>query len=237
MKTRLLLLWFLIFLFACQYDTSRLSPPDSRPIGDPVVPPPPPFDLDKHLANYEDLKIQVRQERKNLQPKTLTHAQDYLFDILTDSIFPYWNQTTWDFNGITETPRKGDIACGYFVTTTLRDVGISVQRYKLAQQAATNIVKKLCEPTSFKRFNALEKLQNHLQKQEGNHIFVIGLDYHVGFVVKENNNLFFVHSNYINRAGVIKEPLHTSQAIDASNAYVIGNLLTNKSLIQKWLGS
>src|SRR5215212_694349 len=37
-------------------------------------------------------------------------------NIVYDSIIPYWIGTKWNFNGITEVPQKGSIACGYFVT-------------------------------------------------------------------------------------------------------------------------
>lgn len=37
---------------------------------------------------------------------------------ITQKVFPYWYGTKWDFNGTTEMPQEGSIACGYFVTTT-----------------------------------------------------------------------------------------------------------------------
>lgn len=195
------------------------------------------LDTAQHLQNYVNLKAEIKRDRSIAQTNrhNVDQAKDYLFEILTDSIFPYWYGTTWDFNGITQTPRKGDIACGYFVTTTLRDAGIKLQRYKLAQQGAADIAKKLCAPNSIKWFNDVESLSSHLTNKGNDQIYVIGLDYHVGFVVRENGENFFVHSNYINRSGVIREKLEDSRAIGASNAYVIGNLLENKTLLETWL--
>lgn len=195
------------------------------------------LDTAKHLEKYQLLKQAIGERRGDARKngQTTKEARDYLFEILSDSIFPYWYGTTWDFNGITQTPRKGDIACGYFVTTTLRDVGIQLQRYKLAQQGAADIAKKLCEPNSIKWFKSVESLANHLESKGENQLYVIGLDYHVGFVLRENGESYFVHSNYIDRMGVIREKLESSAAIGASKAFVVGNLLENEDLLRAWL--
>ena len=71
----------------------------------------------------------------------------------------------------------------------------------------------------------------HRGEQE---IYVLGLDYHVGFVVREGEEVYFVHSDYIGRSGVKREKLNESRAIQASKSYVIGSLTTNKSLLKKW---
>jgi hypothetical protein len=46
-----------------------------------------------------------------------------------------------------ETPGRGEIACGYFVSTVLRDAGFGVERVRLAQQASERIVRTLSAPT------------------------------------------------------------------------------------------
>src|SRR4029453_1954809 len=61
-------------------------------------------------------------------------SKQALINNIRDSLFVCWYGTAWDFNGITEEPGKGKIACGYFVTTILRDLGIPVKRYKHAQR-------------------------------------------------------------------------------------------------------
>src|SRR5690606_907796 len=57
---------------------------------------------------------------------------------LLNEIIPYWYGTEWDFEGHTAIPNEGKIACGYFVSTTLRDMGLNINRYKLAQQHGLN---------------------------------------------------------------------------------------------------
>lgn len=227
MKTYTLLFYGLTFvLTACFNEQSPISN---------VIPSifKPQLDTLAHLRGYELLQEKISRDKKQFSTQP-NEAENYFFDILNDSIFGYWMQTPWDFNGHTDTPRKGEIACGYFVTTTLRDMGVHLQRYKLAQQSASVIVEKLCEPNSMKRYASLEKLNDYLANRSEREIYILGLDYHVGFVVREEE-VYFVHSDYIGRTGVKREKLKGSQAIRASQSYVIGSLTTNKNLIQKWV--
>jgi len=193
----------------------------------------PKLDTLAHLRGYELLQEKIKREKIAFRQEP-TEAHDYFFDMLNDSIFGYWMQTPWDFNGHTDTPRKGEIACGYFITTTLRDMGVQLQRYKLAQQAASVIAEKLCEPGSMKRYASLEKLNNYLAGRAEREIYVLGLDYHVGFVVRDGGESYFVHSDYIGSSGVKREKLNDSRAIHASESYVIGSLTANRKLLKKW---
>lgn len=194
----------------------------------------PKLDTLAHIRGYELLQEKIKRGKVAFRQNP-AEAHDYFFEMLNDSIFGYWMQTPWDFNGHTDTPRKGEIACGYFVTTTLRDIGVRLQRYKLAQQAASVITEKLCEPTSMKRLASLEKLNNYLESRGEQEIYILGLDYHVGFVVREDGESYFVHSDYIGSSGVKREKLNDSRAIHATESYVIGSLTANKKLLKEWL--
>ncbi len=193
-----------------------------------------PFDTAAHIRQYELLQEKIKTKKADFRGNPIA-AKQYFFDVLNDSIFYYWMETGWDFNGHTDTPRKGDIACGYFVTTTLRDMGVELQRYKLAQQAASVIVEKLCTPNSIQRYGSLEKLEAYLAQQAEQEIFILGLDYHVGFVVRDAGLNYFVHSDYIGRSGVKRELLRESAAIGASASYMVGNLSGNVGLLGAWV--
>lgn len=198
------------------------------------------FNSENHDNNYKNLKHRVKKLKSNLSQKDntaekLTQGKELFAHLLVDSIFNYWYGTTWDFNGHTKTPRNGEIACGYFITTTMKDVGIKLNRIKLAQQASSEIIKKLCKGNTIQLFSDLEKLKSYLSDLKNNEVLILGLDYHVGFVVKRNGENYFIHSNYISREGVIKETLATSAAIRNSNIYMIGNVSRNDELILKWL--
>ncbi len=199
------------------------------------------FDIAEHQKNYTQLKKRIEDYKGMLKNSRMTEdlklkrAQNYISNTLIDSIIPYWIGTKWDFNGISPEPRKGEIACGYFVSTTLRDVGVNLNRYKVAQKAASEIVKELCAPTSIKNLSSLDKLNDYLSEVKDGELLIVGLDFHVGFIFKNEGKSFFAHSNYINREGVIVEELNASQAIQASNAYYVGNVTKNISLTKKWL--
>ncbi len=55
-------------------------------------------------------------ERVHSSPKTSAA----LFTYLDKDMPAYWDDTTWDFYGMSRIPGEGEIACGYFVTTCSR---------------------------------------------------------------------------------------------------------------------
>ncbi|WP_230679026.1 hypothetical protein, partial [Streptococcus pneumoniae] len=60
-----------------------------------------------------------------------------------EQLTPYWIGTPWDYNGITQIPNRGYIACGYLVTTILRDAGVQINRVKMAQCASEQMISSL----------------------------------------------------------------------------------------------
>lgn len=200
-----------------------------------------PFNLQAHVEDYKQLKARVDDFKttsfKNSplnEEEKIEFAKVYIEKILVDSIFPYWLDTPWDFNGHTENPRDGEIACGYFVSTTLRDVGFKINRYRVAQKGATDIIKVFCEDKDIRRFTSLDKLRSHLATATENDILIIGLDYHVGFIIRRAGQHYFAHSNYFDDKVVI-EKIEESVALKHTNSYVLGNLSANDALIKKWM--
>lgn len=202
------------------------------------------FDIEAHLLAYGTAKNRIHEERLDYEkewkatpqdlPKLQKKAKDYLYHTLTDSIFAYWYGTTWDFNGITEKPRKGKIACGYFVTTTLEHCGFTLPRVKLAQQAASIIIRTLCLNESIETFNQLESLKAYLDTQpEG--IYIVGLDTHVGYLWNTRQKLYFVHASYSGNKQVSKELWNESVVLGKSKLFVVGNLLDNMELMNHWI--
>lgn len=153
------------------------------------------------------------------------------YHTMVDSIFPDWMGTKWDFNGISNTPKKGEIACGYFVSTTLKHAGFNLNRYHLAQQAAAVIINAICKSTV--NYNTHNHLFNALLKAGDNKLYVLGLDYHVGFLAVEKGVVYFIHSDYVN-GKVVREKASASVAFHNSNAYVVGELTNNINLFQQW---
>ena len=159
------------------------------------------------------------------------NSESFYF-IMTDSVFPDWMGTKWDFNGISNVPGKGMIACGYFVSTTLKHIGFNLNRYKLAQQGASTVVDVLCGKDKMRSVLESDIIQN-LENLGNNRLYVVGLDYHIGFLAVENNQVYFIHSDYF-KGKVVREKADNSISFSSTNAYVYGELTNNQSLFTKW---
>lgn len=186
-------------------------------------------------TDYETFKSSVLEHKAALAGHPHNDVSEYFFHLVNDDIYAYWLGTPWEFYGMTRTPQKGTIACGYFVTNTLADLGLKIERIKLAQCASGEMIKVLC--TDIHTFSQFKKLQSFLDAQPVNSIFIIGLDYHTGYIVKDSTGSYFLHSNYINNQGVVKEKIETSRALVNNKIFMIGSLTGNKTLLKRWIES
>ncbi len=162
----------------------------------------------------------------------LKEAGNALRIALGDKLYPSWYGTEWDFNGITESPGQGKIACGYFVSTTLKHAGLKLNRYKLAQQYSHSIVKSVC--TALVTFYEFEKMLAYLHQQPDD-LYVVGLDNHVGIIRKKGEAVYFIHSSYVFPSYVLSEQAQSSALLGSSSLYVLGNMTSNPALLKAWL--
>lgn len=172
------------------------------------------------------------QQNMLLKDSLISLHQTYLDHLIVETIFPYWYGTPWEFNGYSNIPGKGEIACGYFVSTPLKHIGYNWNRYRLAQQDATTIIKKIAD-------NNIQFFRNHTStdfikkvKKIENGLYVLGLDSHVGFLYKTDNDIRIIHSSYYGKTCVINEQAANCTALEHSNSYVIGRLNTKENLIK-----
>ncbi|MAS93260.1 MAG: hypothetical protein CMO55_08695 [Verrucomicrobiales bacterium] len=166
----------------------------------------------------------------------LDEARKELLRFFAEDCFPAWYGTKWDFNGTTEVPGEGEIACGYFVSTTLQDAGFRMNRYRVAQQASQKIIEVFSNRDSIMVMVAkpVEEVATHI-RESGPGIYIVGLDTHVGFVMNHNGELRFVHSSYYKPDAVVKsEPLVGRNPLADSNYRVVGKILSDQ-MIEKWL--
>ncbi len=167
--------------------------------------------------------------------KIIEETRTYLTKVIVKDIFKQWYGTKWDFNGTTRTPQKGEIACGYFVTTVLVDVGFKIPRIKWAQSASEVFIKKLA-PNNLKRFTdrPISEVKKYLFAA-GDGLYLVGLDNHVGFVLVDGKSISFIHSNYYYpEVGVMKEDISTKNPLKDSHYRIFGKLLTDEMVIN-WL--
>lgn len=199
---------------------------------------------------YEDYGIvlydtvsytQRKQEAKSLRDKLAKAYQAEEISIvdvgiefenfLLQKIFPHWYGTDWDFEGHTNVPNEGFVACGYFVSTTLRHMHVQLNRYHLAQQAASNGAKSLAvDQHNVTWYNEIEDFQDKLE--EG--LYSVGLSNHVGFLYKKKGKLFFIHSNYMDDVEVMVQSAKESLPFTSSGVFVLVRV-GNAALMQKWL--
>jgi hypothetical protein len=150
-----------------------------------------------------------------------------------------WLGTPWDFDGTSDTPGEGGIACGYFVATVLRDAGFKLDRYRLAQQPSENILRSFlpreaCRLTVGQDYEAFAA--GLAVAERG--IYVVGLDTHVGFVVVEEEGGFrFIHSSGSRPWCVVDEDLDSAAVLRRSHWRMLGHLTGDEAVIRRWLSA
>jgi len=192
------------------------------------------------LESYESVKTSIRVQKSTLAEEILgIDSLSVLFKVsLLNRIIPYWEGTEWSFEGHTAIPGKGEIACGYFVSTTLKDAGLNLNRYKLAQQSPVDealslaINSQVIEITGDSGEDMIKEINNSLP--EGIHF--IGFDAsHVGYILKEKGQLYLIHSNYLGSTGVEIEQIENSAVFASYNRYYLTTLSTNENFLRSWI--
>ncbi|MFN6947000.1 MAG: hypothetical protein ACK4ND_18805 [Cytophagaceae bacterium] len=187
-------------------------------------------------ANISQLKQDLKSkfERNELSMDSISKV---FTEVMVEKLIPYWYGTVWDFEGHTNTPGEGFIACGYFVSTTLQHVGININRYKLAQQAPIHEAKSLAMGMNVMVLDTLEftKAMDFLKSTLDDGLYFIGLSNHVGYLLKKRGELFFLHSSYVAPAKVVVERALDSWPMQVSYVFIISPLSDNEKLMRAWL--
>ncbi|MBK9982643.1 MAG: hypothetical protein IPP15_09480 [Saprospiraceae bacterium] len=191
-------------------------------------------------TSYSASKKFVTTSKSRIRFDRITDdSLSHLFtNLLTEKIIPYWLGTLWSFEGHTSVPGSGEIACGYFVSTTLQDVGFNLNRYKFAQLLPINEAKTLSMgmPLLEINNNSTAERIDILKRSLKEGIYFIGFDHsHVGYIQKKNGELFVIHSNYISAKGVVIEKIEESQVFSYYDRIYIAEISTNVPLLKKWL--
>jgi hypothetical protein len=161
-------------------------------------------------------------------------ARGAVLGAITRELLPAWFGTPWEFYGASQTPGTGSIACGYLVSTVLAQAGFRVERVRMAQQPAEYIVKTLVPARKTWRFSnrPVEEVVRRVRR-EGEGLYLVGLDYHVGFLWNDGAQVWMCHSSYLGTAEVLCEDALTSPAM-VSGYHVVGRLLED-GMMEAWL--
>lgn len=194
------------------------------------------------LESYRTARGELEAHRVELQAlfkkdptKARLDARSSLLSYLETSAFPAWTGTKWDFYGTSTTPREGTIACGYFVTTVLEQAGFKLERVHLAQQASAVLVSSMARGTKVDWLRPADSADavKQIHERFGDGLYVVGFDFHVGFLRLDGERAAFCHSSFIEPGAVTCEDPVPSGAF-ASNVYVVANAL-NDRVLDDWI--
>lgn len=224
MVMRKYILPVLLFISSCQNrpsEKTKIIAAASATTNTTVFTKPPfPFNYDWQKQRCQEL-YELNKKRR------LPETERKFISFLTDSLLPCWYGTPWDFNGITQVPQQGKIACGYFVTTTLRDAGMNINRVKLAQCVSQNLLWDLCR--NFKKFSdkSLEYFVKDVEKT-GYGLYIVGLDNHTGYIFHDGKDVWFIHSGVYPPKCALKEKAINSLTLKNSRYRVFGRIVFDK---------
>ena len=225
----LLLLASQTFLINCTHKENKITAEKQKPPS-PVI----------TKINYDSCKKVIvlnKQKQKPLWGSISKTEKEKIFTTaVTETIIPGWIGTTWNFNGTSEKPQQGSIACGYFVTTILRDAGLSLARIKLAQCASEQMIVSLVQSKYIRRFSNV-KMKDFMQsiQDQGYGLYIVGLDNHTGFIYNDGKDIHFIHSTFVGTRNVQKEKATTSWILDQSKYRVLGKISTDEKVLERWI--
>lgn len=188
---------------------------------------------------YEAAVARLAEKRVELaaapEKQRLERARAALLAAFDEQLFPAWEGTPWDFYGTSETPKEGKIACGYYVSTLLRDAGFKVERVKLAQQASEKIVKTFASEGEIQRFRdvAPAEVVKQVRAKHGPGLYVVGLDYHAGLLRITREGALLCHAAVLGPAHALCEKAETSPGM-VSAYHVVGPALSD-ARVRDWL--
>jgi hypothetical protein len=220
---------FLISLTNCSQKENK-NPSQARVIKEPTI----------AAINYDSCKnvilLSKQKQKAGWLHITKPEKEKIFTKAVAETIIPGWIGTAWDFNGTTEKPQKGSIACGYFVTTVLRDAGLNLARVKLAQCASEQMITSLVQPKYIHRFSnvTMEVFMQSIKKQ-GYGLYIVGLDNHTGFIYNDGKEIYFIHSTFIGTRNVQKENAATNWILEKSKYKVLAKISTDEKVLERWI--
>lgn len=192
------------------------------------------YDIIKDKIENQRLAFQFRignaasEEEKN---SIIVEAQDYLSKVMVSDIAPSWYGTPHDYNGASNKPGDGKIACGYFVSTVLNHLGFRFDRKLLGRQNSPYIIEAFSHPTLVKT----TWLQDYNEfvadiKADGPGVYIVGMDRHVGFVAYDGDKLAFIHSYKT----VQSQPINERSLLSISKWRMMGKTF-GFALVAQWI--
>ncbi|MCB1132337.1 MAG: hypothetical protein KDN05_14505 [Verrucomicrobiae bacterium] len=196
---------------------------------------------------YETLKTELERWRRELaarykaarNPKEredAVHDARVVLETTLPEMMRCWLGTPWDFNGTAEGPGGGKIACGYFVSTVLRDAGFRLDRYRLARQPSSKIIHSFLPKTKCALDVGIpyDAFAREMETAEPG-IYLTGLDTHVAFIVVDSKGFRFIHASGSKPWCVVDEDRDHAGVLQRSKWRMRGNLTADEAVILRWI--
>ena len=212
-------------------------------------PAPDPAAYEAALARIEARRVALARrlaaaEGGAAREEVRSEARTYVLAALREVVFPAWMGMPWGL-GPNSTPLRPhapgtEIACGYFVSSVLENVGLRLDtRFRFAQAPALHAQRSLAPAErDLHRFFSIpaDALERRIAAL-GEGIYVIGLNNHIGFVDVHGGAVQVVHASYTGAQVVTREPLVAAEVIANSRAagYFVTPLFHDDRLIDAWL--
>lgn len=193
--------------------------------------------------DYGRLKVSLRAERNAFRGQLVglsrvarrAKIEGHLLRRV-DQLFSRWLRSRWGLGMPQSTrPHHGKINCGLFVAVVLRDVGFNLPIWKFNRQASSHAICSLT-PRRTRRYFHRTPMRRFLAKVKamGPGLFLIGLDFHIGFLRYDlKRGLRFIHASYVTHR-VENEPAATAIPIVSSKNRMVGKILQPR-MLRWWL--
>jgi hypothetical protein len=225
----------ILFLLACgNTPTAKVKEPLKDLRSEPIIP------IERRYQALNDsvhvLKNNLRKRLKAGDREMMQESVECFTDLIYQSYFKIWDGTPWEFYGTTRTPQKGSIACGYFVSTVLEDMGVPIKRVEMAKTYSEKMIRTLVQPEYIKKYTPFNLVQFVAElSKKGNGVYLAGLDNHTGFIVVKNHEVYFIHSSVISPGCVVREKAIESVALQKNRYTVLGCLTADPAFMKAWL--
>ena len=106
----------------------------------------------------------------------------------------------------------------------------------MAQCASEKMITELVAEKNIKRFSNIDivAFENQL-KQNGNGLYIVGLDNHTGYLLLSEEGNYFIHSSGIFPYRVVKDKLAESPILMKSKYRVTGKISADERFLNKWI--
>lgn len=187
----------------------------------------------RSLESYRVAQWKEYQEaNSSVKKEILADVKKRLMGELCDEIFPAWYGTEWSSGGASEVPGAGSIGGWHFLATCLQDAGFKVDKSNMTRQASEKVITTM---TGGKKIVlAGKQMKDALDRlfQEGDGIYIVGLDKHIGFVTVKGVDVRLVHSSYYKPNTIVMcEPAIGENPLNDSRYRVFGKLLDDNMLL------